>query len=81
MHLDWAVHYVKVTLDEVFGRDRFLVKSPELPRRRAIGQMVCGDTILLYARQPARTFNLSAAAHCTSTADRRPRPPYKSTCK
>jgi len=62
VHLDYrAVHYVKVLLDEIFGRDCFLNEiiwsyrgggrpAKWFPRKH--------DTILLYARRPgSHTFN------------------------
>ena len=62
VHLDWrSVHYVKVTLDEVFGRDCFLneiIWSYRGGGRSAKWFPRKHDTILLYARQPgAHTFN------------------------
>jgi len=64
LHLDWhAVHYVKVELDRLFGRDRFLNEivwcyhGPS-PIRSAFKRK--HDTILAYTRSPRYYFNADA---------------------
>jgi DNA modification methylase len=61
VHLDWhAVHYVKVALDRLFGRDRFLNEiiwcyhGPS-PIRSAFKRK--HDTILVYTRSPRYYFD------------------------
>ncbi len=62
VHLDWhSVHYVKVMLDEILGRDHFLneiVWSYRSGGRPARWFARKHDTLLLYARQIGKhTFN------------------------
>jgi DNA modification methylase len=64
VHLDWhAVHYVKVELDRLFGRDRFLNEiiwcyhGPS-PIRSAFKRK--HDTILVYARSARYFFDADA---------------------
>jgi len=64
IHLDWhTVHYVKVMLDRIFGRERFLNEiiwcyhGPS-PITRAFNRK--HDTILVYTRSRAYYFNADA---------------------
>jgi site-specific DNA-methyltransferase (adenine-specific) len=64
VHLDWhAVHYVKVELDRLFGRERFLNEiiwcyyGPS-PIRSAFKRK--HDNILVYTRSPAYYFDADA---------------------
>lgn len=62
VHLDWrTVHYVKVMLDEVFGRDCFLNEIIWTYRSGGVAKRWFArkhDTILLYSREPGtHTFN------------------------
>ena len=63
VHCDWhAGHYIKVELDGIFGRERFL---NEIVWRYGLGAANARrhflrkhDTIFVYARGPAPTFNV-----------------------
>lgn len=58
VHLDWrAVHYVKVLLDRIFGRENFLNEIIWAYRTGGVGKRWFSrkhDTILLYARHAGR---------------------------
>jgi adenine specific DNA methylase Mod len=69
VHIDWHVgHYVKVILDEIFGKDNFvneiIWKRTNNPKgsqfeARKLGQNT--DSIFLYSKGPNYVFNLSDA--------------------
>lgn len=88
VHLDaHVVHYVKVMLDEVFGRSAFLNEIIWQYRTGGVARRWFGrkhDTILLYAKHPGRqTFNiLRDGAYRTDglVLDEQQRP-YKQTRK
>ena len=86
VHLDWrTVHYVKVRLDELFGRDNFLNEIVWSYRTGGVGRRWFArkhDTILSYARKRgAHVFNVLRAGRYRTDGlsnDERGRP-YKVT--
>jgi site-specific DNA-methyltransferase (adenine-specific) len=67
LHLDWhAVHYAKVELDRIFGADHFLnevIWHYGLGAARARSHFLRKhDTLLVYRRGPAPTFNVLRGA-------------------
>ena len=61
VHLDWHIgHYVKVLLDEVFGKDRFLNEIIWAYRKWNIASNVFArnhDILLFYRKGESHTFN------------------------
>jgi adenine-specific DNA-methyltransferase len=62
VHLDWHVgHYVKITMDEIFGRDAFqneiVWKKTNSPKAQSAGYGNQFDTIFFYSRTTDFSFN------------------------